>query len=224
MPLSRRTVLAAAGTAVATAGCLGTGSPADQENDPTDTPTETPTDTPANSPTDTPRQTPDDRLPERIRTADCPTFGEADRTVCAHTRPDDATVYLTVSSPVFEVTEGDDTVETATFTLHDEADHQFGFNPYAWGVKRKTSEGWRHVAPEAYPEPWTTIEPGERYHWELSTETHPSSNLENTHYPVVPGLESGLHAFVVTGLLGAGDEQVAVETVALFEVRTPSDD
>ncbi|MHB9285429.1 hypothetical protein ACKVMT_00130 [Halobacteriales archaeon Cl-PHB] len=218
MSMRRRSVLAAIGTALATTGCLGAGSPADGTNEPTDTPTGTPTQQ------RTPTQTPDDGLPDSIANTDCPAFGEADRTVCSHTRPDDATVYLTVSSPVFRFSQGDDTVETVPFTLHDEGDRPFGFNPYAWAVKRQTADGWRHVAPEAYPEPWTTIGPGETYEWELSTETHPSPNLEHTHYPIVPDLESGLHAFVVSGILGEGEEAVTVEANALFEVVASDSD
>jgi len=211
--MRRRTVLAAIGTTLATTGCLGATSPGTGDGDgATDSPTDSPTETPG---------TPDGPYPEypdSIRNAECPSFADADRTVCNHTRSADAEVFFSVSSPVYEYTRGDDAVETVTFTLHNESDREFGFNPYGWAVKQKTSSGWKHVAPEVHPEPWTTVQPGGTYRWELATETHPTPKAEDQQYPVVEDLSSGLHAFTIAGLLGDGDDPVEIECIALFDV------
>lgn len=215
MTMRRRTVLAAIGTTLATTGCLGAATPGTGEGDgATDSPTDSPTETPG---------TPDGPYPEypdSIRNAECPSFADADRTVCNHTRSADADLYLSTSSAVYEPIQGNDAVETVTFTLHDESDQQFGFNPYGWTVKHRTDDGWQHVAPEVHPEPWTTIQPGQTYRWELSTQTHPTPKSENTNYPVVEDLKSGLHAFTIAGLLGDRDDEdpTEVECIALFAV------
>jgi hypothetical protein len=216
--MKRRTILTALGTAtVATAGCLdrsGDGStPTDTDGPGTDR-TETPTGTATDE-----RRTP--TAPSgRFDGTDCPGFSDSvDRTVCFHTLGGgSAEVWVEPDQELFEPTTGDDTVETITFTLHNESGESFGLNPYAWGMKRRTDGGWEHVAPEEWIDPWTTVADGGTYTWRLSVETHPSPDRDD-HQTLVEDLESGVYAFAITGSLGGETGGATwVECVALFEV------
>lgn len=230
--MERRRLLELAGTAaVLAAGCLGrtggdgapTTDPGDSDDGTTTTggTDDTTTGTDATTGTDgtTDEGTTADGDADPFADEPCPSFAEdVDRTVCAHAAGD-ADVSLTVSDPVFEPTTGDDTVETTTFTLHNEAGEPFGLNPYAWAIKRRRDGEWAHVAPEEHVEPWYTVADGETYDWNLSVETHPSPSAENRQ-SVVEDLDSGTYAFQITGLLGEGsDDPENVECVALFEVE-----
>lgn len=158
----------------------------------------------------------------------CPSFNDADRTVCWHTRSDD-TVAVKPSQVVFKPVGGNDKVETITFTLDNTLDTPILFNPYSWAVKRKTEDGWTHVAPDdvAY-EPLYELDPGKAYRWIISRESHPTPNESRAVYPTV-NVENGRHAFVLTGSL-ADDSPNATETseglageaiewVTLFDVQ-----
>ncbi|SEN06954.1 hypothetical protein SAMN05216388_1001291 [Halorientalis persicus] len=216
--MKRRTMLTALGTAtVATAGCL------DRSGDGS-----TPTDTDGPGSTDrteTPAGTADEsRTPTapsgRFDGADCPAFSDSvDRTVCFHALGNgSAEVWIEPDRELFEPTTDDDTVETITFTLCNESGESFGLNPYAWAIKRRTADGWEHVAPEEHVEPWTTVDDGGTYTWRLSVETHPSPDRDD-HMTLVEALESGVYAFAIAGSLGGETSGTTwVECVALFEV------
>ncbi len=220
MTRNRREVLLALGAGLATAGCIGGGdrSPGGNET-PTIDPTETPTDT--QTPTDTPE------TPDRLADEPCPSFTETDRTVCAHTRPMDADVWLDVDAQQFQPVSGNDAVETIAFTLHNETGGRFTLNPYAWAVKRREDGEWAHVAPDAHVEPLVEIPDGGTYTWVLSREVHPTPSSERTLYPTVE-VENGLHAFAVDGWTGgadaSGESRTTVELTALFDVQRVSAD
>ncbi|WP_336002001.1 hypothetical protein [Halorientalis halophila] len=218
--MKRRTVLAAFGTAtVATAGCLdrsGNGStPTDTDGPGTGGGTETP----AGTATDEIRSP---TAPSgRFDGEECPTFSDSvDRTVCFHALETGSTeVWVEPDRELFEPTTDDDTVETITFTLHNQSGGSFGLNPYAWSIKRRTADGWEHVAPEEYVEPWYTLPDGETYNWRLSVETHPSGEREEQ-MTLVEDLESGIYAFAITGSPGGeAGGSTRFECVALFEVQ-----
>lgn len=151
--------------------------------------------------------------------ASCPSFSDsADRTVCAH-KDHDADVYPTLSEQVFAPTTGDDSVETLQIQLHNESDSNLGLNPHEWALKRQTDDGWEHVAPEEYIEPWYTVKSGEVYTWLVSVETHPSPSDDRT-LSVVEDLDAGTYAFQVTGVLeGDADDGPRIECIGLFEVE-----
>ena len=240
--MNRRTLLAALpGAVVATGGCLRATGGGDRPTDgPGDTPSGTPTDAPAETPAGTPTDTPvDTRSSDEgdgagasFEDVPCPSFADGvDRTVCNHTHSEDAPVYLTASKAVFSPTTGDDTVETTRFVLHNESGAPFGLNPYAWALKRREDEGWSHVAPEMYVEPWVTVPDGGTYDWVLSVEEYPSPDAEETVF-LTEDLDSGTYAFQVTGAIegetddatgtptatGGGSPDRRVECIALFRV------
>jgi hypothetical protein len=242
MTTNRRTVLATLGAVLLPAGCLGApvDSRADRGNstvsgDPptepsTATPGEPPTETPDGPPTGTPDQTPtptSDRTPTttpdgRFRDEPCPSFSGADRTVCAHTRPADAPVYLESSADVLRV-DPEDAVETITFTLHNDTGGPVTLNPYAWAVHRKDGDGeWARVAPDVHVQPLVELPDGETYAWILSRRPHPTPEGDRTLYPTVD-VGNGRHAFAVVGRVGPvggdGDSGERVECVALFDVE-----
>jgi hypothetical protein len=214
MRLRRRALLASLGSAVVSAGCLGApGAPQNGDGGgtgPSDTPTATP-----GGPTGTATQT---RPPGRFADEPCPSFTETDRTVCWHTRAD-SDVFLEPSAAVFRPVANDGTVETITFTLHNDSDGTFELNPYAWAVKRKDDGEWRHVAPDAYVEPLIPVLPGETFEWVLSRQPHPTPETDRRLYPTAE-VGAGRHAFAVDGLLGeeSAADQERVECVALFDV------
>lgn len=225
--MQRRSYLTALGgvLAVATAGCMSvaddTGGPKDDTGDPKDDDTgdSTPVDG-STTTTDSPAGS--TATDEAVAFADvaCPPFADtADRTICSTTAGSDAPVRLDPPRPaVFEPTTGDDTVETFPITLHNDSGTTFGFNPYAWALKRHTDEGWVHVAPDAVIQPWMELSPGETYTYVLSVESHPSPHAD-TRKAIVQNLDSGTYALVVDGLLGEGDSRERIECVALFSVH-----
>lgn len=218
--MRRRSFLGATGTAVAlTAGCLSTTGGTPEEPDDPQTTRPAGGDGTTTEPDGTTDETTTAGGDDPFVDEPCPSFAEdVDRTVCAHAA-DDADLYLGVSEPVFAPTTGDDTVETTTFTLHNESGEPFGLNPYAWAIKRRRDGEWTHVAPEEHVEPWHTVADGETYGWVLSVETHPSPSAENRQ-SVVEDLDAGTYAFQITGMLGEGsDDSENVECVALFEVK-----
>ncbi|PSQ48651.1 hypothetical protein BRD19_05975 [Halobacteriales archaeon SW_7_65_23] len=217
--MKRRTFIVAGGSAMlATAGCLATSNTSDDasadETPATDTPT--PAD-PAEG----------DAAGASFDDIPCPSFSDsADRTVCSHTVMAGATpVYPTVSEQVFTPTTGDDSVETMAITLHNDSGVRFGLNPHAWTLERWTGDGWEHVAPEEYVEPWQSLAPGETFTWELSVESHPTPQ-EQRRLSVVEDLESGTYAFGSTGILqgawadgsASTEEETNVECIGIFRV------
>lgn len=210
--MKRRTLLATIGAVVAGAGCVDSSSP-DDETGVGDNGTDTPSD-------DTPTESDGDDAGGSFDDIGCPSFADtADRTVCSGGESDSA-VYPTVSEAVFTPTTDDERVKTMQITVHNESETPFGFNPYSWAIKRQTEDGWEHVAPEEYVEPWFTLPAGETYTWELtveSTETEEKDRL----LPVSEDLDSGTYAFQITGQLSETGEESAetIECVGLFEVN-----
>jgi hypothetical protein len=93
--------------------------------------------------------------------------------------------------------------------------------PHDWAIKRQTADGWTHVAPDEYVEPWYTLKPDETYTWRLSVETHPTPQGDQT-MAIMENLDSGTYAFQVTGLLDEptdDGEKTNIECVALFDVN-----
>lgn len=204
--MRRRRFIGAAGCALAAAaGCISgsddTTRTDSEGNGPDDS---TPTGTPAEDP---------------LSDVGCPSFSDsADQTVCAHT-DHDADVYPTVSDQVFVPTTDDDSVELLKIQLHNEGDSVFGLNPHEWALKRQTGDGWEHVAPEEYIEPWYNLAPGEAYTWTLSVETHPSPNGDR-HTSITENLDAGTYAFQVTGIADPdSDNGTNIESVALFKLE-----
>lgn len=214
--MKRRTVLVAAGTpALTLAGCVERSNATDEN--PTGTPPEgTSTDSGPGEGDGTP-----------LEGVPCPSFSDtADRTVCTHTGSDSEAVYPTVSKEVFTPTAGDDSVEMMQISLHNDSDEAFGLNPHAWALKRRTDDGWSHVAPEEHIEPWQTLESGESFTWDLSVQSHPSPGGKNT-LSLIEDLDSGTYAFQSTGVLNEqtaedsdGDRtETHLECIALFGVN-----
>jgi hypothetical protein len=210
MPIKRRRYLAAVGTTLAVAGCSGTaGTPTGSE-----TPTGPPAD--ADTPTDA---TPDDTMTpvpgDRFGDEPCPSFTETDHTVCWHTRGE-TDIWLEPEGPEFVAAAGNDTVETISFTLHNERTEPFRLNPYAWALQRRERDGWHRVAPEQHIEPLETVPPGGTYTWVLSRQPHPRPESERTLSPTIE-VENGRHAFTVDGWFG--EQETTVECLALFDVQ-----
>jgi hypothetical protein len=116
------------------------------------------------------------------------------------------------------------------FELRNDGADSVGLNPYEWRIERRTDEGWDHVAPEMYIEPWTTLRSGERVTWLLGDATETASESLET-IRIEESLDAGVYAFGVHGFVTGGkyegvapqtntdDESgVRVEWVVVFEV------
>jgi len=222
MTVTRRTVLAALGTAVATAGCFGQGrqdpggGPGTESDAPTDTPGETPTETADQSPSEPPQGTNGGPFSDLA----CPSFTETDRTVCWHGRSGDAPVVLEPEDTAFRPVDGNNTIETFEFTLRNRSEEAFGLNPYAWQLQVHEDGEWTHVAPDEWIEPWHTVEPGETFKWILATERHPTPGGADDKIHVIEDLDPGTYAFAVHGNLGAeADDAESIECIARFAVE-----
>jgi len=219
--MKRRTVLATLGTAtVATAGCLSDAGDRQTETD-EPSPDGTETDEPGtdgSNGTPTPGDGTGTPLGDPFSDMTCPSFTEnTDRTGCWPTADAaDNPIYMDASTAVFEPSTGDDSVE---FVLHNESDESFGLNPHAWAIKRRTENGWEHVAPEEWVEPWYTVESGQTYTWRLSMTERTQAMAERT-MAVTEDLDDGTYAFQITGIADEGSEDSRrVEIVAVFEVQ-----
>ena len=146
----------------------------------------------------------------------CPSFRETERTVCWANR-DDAVVYVQPSTQTFEIVSEDDTVETIEFTLHNEADYPFQCNPHDWILKKRTGDGWVHVAPQGpVKEPQQEAQPAGAYTWSLSRQTHPSPS-DDVQQITAP-IEDGIHAFSIKG--SYNEAYSSFECLALFDIKT----
>lgn len=232
--MRRRTLLASLATAAAgTAGCIADssdpGAPATGGSDPTDaSPTDRRTDT--RTATDQPVDPPD--ATDVFADFECPSFSEdPDRTVCYHAAPADPDLLLSAEPEVFDPYLADGDVETLRFVLYNRSGWPVGFNPYDWGIERYDGGEWTHVAPEAYPEPWTEVPAGERFAWALPAAARPAPEDPDVQ-PVAVALEPGVYAFHVDVKLGSSaavDTETAdapeetVELVALFRLEESID-
>lgn len=213
--MRRRTLIASTAAALLpSAGCLASSAdPSDDDATPTD---DDSTATPSDG-------RPSDDSGSRFAGHDCPSFADTDWTVCAH-RADESTPLVVAPDPaVMDRPEQAGLVRTVRFTLHNRSDWPFQFNPYAWRIERETDAGWEHVAPDAYPEPLTTVQPGGTYEWELAEKGHPSPT--DGPLQIIHSLDRGTYAFSVDGRYvvadGSKSEDRRVELVALFEMAEP---
>lgn len=230
--MHRRTLLSSIGAvgALTLTGCMTTSGDTTDDPRATDRPT-----------TDAPPRTTTDGLPDGdsatsdIRPADgvtpepapdfegvpCPPPGRhVDRQICSlRTDLDDAEVALVPPRPArFEVDDSAETVAVAEFSLRNQAEVDFGFNPYDWALKRYEDGSWVHVAPDMTPEPWTRLAPGESFTYALSVEAHPTPDRED-YRAIVQDIKGGVYALAVDGMLEAGDGGERVECAAVFEVN-----
>lgn len=216
--MQRRTVLATvSAVVVGGTGCLGRSS--------------------TNGPNDSPNGSTPGR---RIEDEPCPSFDDhTDRTICYHTRDrEEAPVYVEPSNTV-------GTVESFGFTLHNQAEQPFGLNPYAWAIYRQDDGDWKHVAPDAVPEPYTRLPPGDTIRWSLEPNSSSTPGKTNSdgdtddsvqHTPAQSGqpktdretqprvitvaLKTGTCAFEISGTLRRDIESTRIECIALFRVET----
>lgn len=222
--MRRRTYLGSLGVALATtiAGCLNSGSP-DGDDSPTPDPTTSGmTDSPGTRPADGVTPAPGDNID--FSDVPCPVVGEPDETICsARDDLDDAIVALRPETKRFEPSVGDDTVEVLGFELTNQSERSFGFNPYAWSLHEYMGDAWRRVGPDAYPEPWMTIDAGQAYTYELAVEDRRTTISDgpmasNGPMTITWDLDSGTYALVVTVLLEGEEGPSRVQCAALFEV------
>jgi len=209
--MHRRTLLGTLGsTAVLTAaGCLDRGgsgnSPAETDTDEPVTETDDPSDTPAENP---------------FQNDPCPSFSETvDRTVCWHTADTESEpIYMDASTAVFEPTPNSSEVQSIEFVLHNNSETTVGLNPHAWAIKRKTTDGWQHVAPDASVEPWLHLESMQTYTWRLTSGPRTQANAERT-MALTQDLRAGTYAFQITGIEDTESSSgTSVECIVLFEV------
>jgi hypothetical protein len=218
--MKRRSVLSGLGITLFAGGCLeSTGS-----DDPT-TDERSADDVPSDSPASN-AETPDDRTTEQSRdpfpNIDCPSFRDADVTVCSHTDDHPIPVTLRPDSTSFRVIQGNDTVETLGLTLANASGQIFGFNPHNWRVDRYTDNGWTKVAPDLIAQPWTAVEPNGQYDYELATKQRTSP--ANGAHQIVVDLTSDVHAVSVVGTWGESADAERVECVAIVDVTVESEE
>ena len=171
---------------------------------------------------------------------ECPSFAEnADRTVCWHTSDRDAEPIRLVPSPAVLDLDSGDGPASIEFVLSNRSETPVGLNPYAWAIKRRTEEGYEHVAPDAHVEPWTTIEPGSSSAWELwpgnrtpseDGDQTPSGSEDRTPpedgggedrpMPIAHALDPGTYVFGIVGAVGSESEDpTGVEYMAPFRIE-----
>lgn len=122
------------------------------------------------------------------RPAGCSSFDPHADTVCVG---EDAAVSFARSAAA--VTPGDEFAVTLTNETADEV----GLNPYAWTLYHRDGDDWTQVAPDAFVEPWRSLDDGESLSWHVhvgSEQRAPSD--EGVHVGPLD-LERGEYAFTV---------------------------
>jgi hypothetical protein len=139
--------------------------------------------------------------PTPIRT--CPAIGDCERSVCPAV---DGQVTVTRSSR---------TVSGETWSLvvglTNQTERGLAVTPSGWSLFRRSEDGWSTVVPAARVQESRTLEPGERYEWQLTTGSEPLSDPGRRVYL---DLAAGEYAFVVP--LGTDRRYAAL---APFDVR-----
>lgn len=215
-----------------TAGCMSTNDPVGDESTPTDDGTSTPTDGDTKTPSDgegsadpTPGGTSETEDAVAFEDISCPSFsGAAERTVCSTTAAADSVPVLLEPEqpPTFEPLTDGDAAEPFALVLRNQSDSGFGFNPYGWGLKRHTDDGWVHVAPEATPEPMVMLEPGGTYTYEVAVESSEHSQGDPDHR-IQHDFENGVYALVVDGFFERDGSGGHIECVGIFSVEQAED-
>lgn len=236
--MRRRILLTSIGSSVAlaTTGCLGAAAPGDGGDVPTDdSTTDLPTTRDRPGPTEEspgavsqPRdgiETPDPltAFERDVLAAPCPVVDDrADIRSCSTgTDPDEVPVVFAPDRTVFAPTAGDDSIETLSISLENRSAGQFGFNPYAWSLHRREGDEWVRLGPDVHPEPWTTLEAGEAFTYDLALESPAAESSRENFLLVREDLDDGIYALAVSGQLsgtGAKDSQ-RVACVAVFGVE-----
>lgn len=116
----------------------------------------------------------------------CPAIGDFERTVCP---TDDGPVAVTRSSR---------TVSGETWSLVvgviNQTERGLAITPSGWSLFSRSQNGWTTVVPAARVQESRTLEPGERYEWQL---TAGSEALSDPDRRVYLDLTAGEYAFVV---------------------------
>jgi hypothetical protein len=210
--MDRRTFLA--GTIFTLTGCLQTSSSSTPG-----TPTKTPVST-----ADTPVGDNDNRP---TATSACPQLNTStDRMVCSPPQPADASVWLSVAHPTWNVDTTDNTVATNVFTLHNDSETSLKFNPYNWELHKQTDTGWSGNLRQTIGDGFVIVAPDERYRWSFSLVPHPSPNSKNTEYITVNegnftfngGINEGKYAFFI-GVPAPTDKGEWITCLATFVLK-----
>lgn len=147
----------------------------------------------------------------------CPSFeDDPDRIVCAGRESPDVPVAFSRSKPRLSP-DADPTTETLTFTLRNDSDRTFDFNPNDWELRAWTTDGWRHVAPDVIFQPLFELPPGGAFRWKLGRQSRSDSDSDSNArrtYRIAEPLDPGAYAFSVPGDLGG----TRIECVARFRV------
>ncbi len=122
--------------------------------------------------------------PTPMRT--CPAIGDFERTVCP---ADDDPVAVTRSS---RTVSGD--TWSLLVGLTNQTERGLRVTPSGWSLLRRSEDGWTPVVPAARVQESRTLEPGERYEWQL---TAGSEALSDPDRRVYLDLAPGEYAFVV---------------------------
>ncbi|MFB6269136.1 MAG: hypothetical protein ABEH83_04275 [Halobacterium sp.] len=138
--------------------------------------------------------------------ADCPSFDADAETVCVG---EDAAVTFSRSDAA--VADG----EQFSVTLSNEDADAVGLNPYAWTVYRRDSDGWTQVAPDAFVEPWRSLDEGESLSWHVQVGGEDVPDSEQGVHVGPLDLADGEHAFTLLAEVD-GDR---TEFVAPFAVE-----
>ena len=219
--MRRRALLLAVGGA-ALAGCL--------DRDPNGDSTGTDPNADSNSPGDS--DDPDDEAP-LIASADlageCPAYAD-DHVVCydavvAHDR-DVEDFELVLEPEARTVGRGD----TIAFELANRSGTRFATNFYNWRLHKHVDGEWFDIAPQEYPEPLMSIDPGGTHTWRLAvaddavTEGEPvdRSGETGTEDLSVAALGGGRYAFRARGWFEDGYEDGTYAFGATFDVDAPA--
>ena len=134
---------------------------------------------------------------------ECPDLLDTDRTVCPHDAEEPLEVHRSAPS-----TAGPGW--TLSVAVTNRAEEAYGCNPYAWSVFEHDDGRWERLAPDAWIEPWTELEPGATYTWLLSGAEGDRAGADQR---IVLDLAPGTYAFAI-----ALEGPSRIAAVAPFEV------
>jgi hypothetical protein len=125
--------------------------------------------------------------------AECPSFDRSATAVCVGDT--DAAASFSRSSAA--VSSGGELVTTLT----NESTDDVGLNPYAWTLYRRDGDGWTQVAPDAFVEPWRSLDAGESVSWHLQVGDAERTTSDDDVYVGPLDLAGGEYAFIVVAVV-----------------------
>jgi len=133
----------------------------------------------------------------------CPSRDESTVYCAASDHADDLGMDLTSSKESVSLPK-----DNTEFTIYNNSEEGFYFNPYEWHIYKAYESEWHHIAPFRWHLPVVTLPPDENYKWKATidnTDLDQLSYAEGRSEFTIEGLGGGTYSFYISGSFTAGE-------------------